>query len=84
MEVVDYDGEPHDGEPELIAKFLVSSALLGVAVVGAGPANADPSLFNDLGCSCPQTISDRAALTDQLTQGIQSGLDDLRNLPATR
>jgi hypothetical protein len=41
----------------------------------AAPAGADPSVFNDLSCSCPQTVSDTGpSVTDQMKRGIQAGL----------
>jgi hypothetical protein len=41
----------------------------------AAPAGADPSVFNDLSCSCPQTVSNGGiSITEQLQRGIQAGL----------
>ena len=60
---------------------MVSRILIGVAVAAGtavaipAPAGADPSVFNDLSCSCPQTVSNGGtSLTEQLQRGIQAGL----------
>jgi hypothetical protein len=60
---------------------VVSRILIGVAVAAGtavaipAPAGADPSVFNDLSCSCPQTVSNGGtSLTEQLQRGIQAGL----------
>jgi len=60
----------------LVSKILVSAALaVGTAVAIAAPAAADPSVFNDLSCSCPQTVSNGgSSVADQINRGIQSGL----------
>ena len=60
----------------MVSKILVSAALaVGVAVAIAAPAGADPSVFNDLSCSCPQTVSNGGpSVIDQIKRGIQSGL----------
>jgi hypothetical protein len=60
----------------LVSKILVSAALaVGTAVAIAVPASADPSVFNDLSCSCPQTVSNGgSSVADQINRGIQSGL----------
>jgi hypothetical protein len=60
----------------LVSKILGSAALaVGVAVAIAAPAGADPSVFNDLSCSCPQTVSNGgSSVADQIDRGIQSGL----------
>jgi hypothetical protein len=60
----------------VITKILVSGAVvLGAALGLAAPAGADPSVFNDLSCGCPQTVSNRGpSVTDQIERGIQSGL----------
>jgi hypothetical protein len=60
----------------LVSKILVSAALVvGTAVAMAAPAGADPSVFNDLSCSCPQTVSNGgSSVADQINRGIQSGL----------
>ncbi len=39
------------------------------------PAGADPSVFGELSCSCPQTVSNGgSSVADQIDRGIQSGL----------
>jgi hypothetical protein len=59
----------------LVSKLLVSAALaIGAAVVIAPPAGADPSVFTDLSCSCPQTVSNGGSVADQISRGILSGL----------
>lgn len=60
----------------MVSKILVSAALaVGAAVAIAAPAGADPSVFNDLSCSCPQTVSNGgSSVADQIDRGIQSGL----------
>ena len=60
----------------MVSKFLVSAALaVGAAVAIAAPAGAEPSVFNDLSCSCPQTVSNAgSSVDDQINRGIQSGL----------
>ena len=60
----------------MVSKILVSAALaIGAAVAIAAPAGADPSVFNDLSCSCPQTVSNGgSSVADQINRGIQSGL----------
>jgi hypothetical protein len=60
----------------LVSKILVSAALaVGTALAIAAPAAADPSAFNDLSCSCPQTVSNGgSSVVDQINRGIQSGL----------
>ncbi|OBK45441.1 hypothetical protein [Mycobacterium sp. 1081908.1] len=60
----------------MVSKILVSAALaVGAAVAIAAPAGADPSVFNDLSCSCPQTVSNGgSSVADQINRGIQSGL----------
>jgi hypothetical protein len=60
----------------VITKSLFTAAVVGAAALGlAAPAGADPSVFNDLSCGCPQTVSNRGPSdTDQIKRGIQSGL----------
>jgi hypothetical protein len=66
----------------VITKVLFSSAIALSAVVwGAAPASADPSLFGVLSCSCEGGAlapGSGAIATDQVNQGIQSGLADLQ------
>jgi hypothetical protein len=66
----------------VITKVLVSAAItLGAAVAVASPANADPSAYGTLSCSCEQaaTVSGGAPVppADAVDQGIRSGLADL-------
>jgi len=60
----------------VVSKILAGAALaVGAAVAIAVPAGADPSVFNDLSCSCPETVSnDGSSVADQIDRGIQSGL----------
>jgi hypothetical protein len=60
----------------VITKILFSGAVaLGGSLGLAAPAGADPSVFNDLSCGCPQTVSNAGPSdTDQIKRGIQSGL----------
>jgi hypothetical protein len=60
----------------VVSKILACAALtFGAAVAIAAPAGADPSVFNDLSCSCPQTVSNGGvSVADQIDRGIQSGL----------
>ena len=60
--------------------MLFGAAVAVVAAVGvATPASADPNLFRDLDCSCPQTFLDGSpAFINQLTRGIQQGQSDLQ------
>jgi hypothetical protein len=64
----------------VVSRILVSVALaVAAAVVVAAPASADPNLFRDLDCSCPQTFLDGSpAFINQLTRGIQQGQSDLQ------
>jgi hypothetical protein len=60
----------------VITKILFSGAVvLGTSLGLAAPAGADPSVFNDLSCGCPQTVSNVGpSVTEQMKRGIQSGL----------
>jgi hypothetical protein len=59
----------------VVSKILASAALaVGAAVAIAPPASADPSVFNDLSCSCPQTVSNGGSVADQINRGILAGL----------
>jgi hypothetical protein len=64
----------------VVSRILVSVALaVAAACVVAAPASADPNLFRDLDCSCPQTFLDGSpAFINQLTRGIQQGQSDLQ------
>lgn len=60
----------------MITKILFSGVIvLGTSLGLAAPAGADPSVFNDLSCSCPQTVSNTGpSVVDQIDRGIRSGL----------
>jgi hypothetical protein len=60
----------------VITKILFSGVIvLGTSLGLAAPAGADPSVFNDLSCSCPQTVSNTGpSVVDQINRGIRSGL----------
>ncbi|BBZ49246.1 hypothetical protein H7H82_12840 [Mycobacterium heidelbergense] len=59
----------------MVSRILVGATLaVGAAVAVAAPAGADPSVFNNLSCSCPQTVSNGGpSLIDQMERGIQAG-----------
>jgi hypothetical protein len=63
----------------VLTKILFSCAVALAASLGwAAPAGADPSVFNDLSCSCSQTVSNGgSSVTDQITRGIQAGLSGI-------
>ena len=63
----------------MIPKLLVGVALtLGAASWTAASANADPSPFSTLSCSCQETApAGSSTLTDKVDWGIQQGLYDL-------
>ncbi len=60
----------------MVSKILACAALaVGAAVAMPAPAGADPSVFGELSCSCPQTVSNGgSSVADQIDRGIQSGL----------
>lgn len=60
----------------MITKILFSGAVvLGASLGLAAPAGADPSVFNDLSCSCPETVSNNGPSdTEQMKRGIRAGL----------
>ncbi|SPM28590.1 hypothetical protein MTAB308_2077, partial [Mycobacterium terramassiliense] len=60
----------------VVSRIIACAALaVGAAVAIAAPAGADPSVFNDLSCSCPQTVSNGgSSVADQIDRGIRSGL----------
>jgi hypothetical protein len=70
----------------VIKKALVSAAIaLGAALAVAAPANADPSAFGTLSCSCSQPAGvpdSKAPVIDQMNKGIQRGLAFLPATPA--
>ena len=67
----------------MITKVLVSSAIVfGVAVGLGASADADPSVFNALSCSCPQRgPADSALVRDEIDRGIRQGISDLPASP---
>ena len=69
----------------MITKFVFTAAIaLGAATAIAAPAGADPSLFRALSCNCTQPSDiphGKPAVSDQLRQGIQSGLGSLHHDP---
>jgi hypothetical protein len=69
----------------IIEKLMFGAAIaLAATVVTATPANAEPSQFGTLSCSCtPATgMPDSAAdLKSQVDEGIQHGLDSLHISP---
>ena len=68
----------------MITKVLFSAAVaLSAAAWVATPAGADPSAFGTLSCSCGGGVSAAVGgptLTDQMNEGIQSGLSDLQGI----
>lgn len=71
----------------MITKLVVTAAIaLGAATAIAAPAGADPSLFGALSCNCTQPSDvphGKPVVSDQLNQGIQSGLGSVyRNPPS--
>jgi hypothetical protein len=69
----------------IIEKLLVGAAIaLAATVVTATPADAEPSQFGTLSCSCnpvtgmPDSTSD---LKSQVDEGIQHGLGSLHTSP---
>jgi hypothetical protein len=67
----------------VITKLVASAAIMVAAAVGASaPASADPSVFDVLSCSCPQTPSKGGpAVMDQIIRGIRTGLTELQAIP---
>ncbi|BBY04574.1 hypothetical protein MSEO_50730 [Mycobacterium seoulense] len=63
----------------MIPKLLVGVALtIGAACWTAASANADPSPFNTLSCSCQETApAGSTTLMDKVDWGIQQGLSDV-------
>jgi hypothetical protein len=68
----------------VITKVLFSAAVaLSAAAWVATPAGADPSAFGTLSCSCGGGVSAAVGgptVTDQMNEGIQSGLSDLQGI----
>jgi hypothetical protein len=75
----------------VITKALFSAAIVcATALAAAIPAGADPSVFGHLSCSCARpTLDDELVIPEQIDQGIEHGMEDLRanqarrNLPST-
>ncbi len=70
----------------MIIKALATGAIAALVGLGlAAPALADPTTFNNIACSCqapaPQT---GLSIQDQISQGIQQGLSDLKSGPGQR
>jgi hypothetical protein len=70
----------------IIEKLMVGAAIaLAATVVMATPADAEPSQFGTLSCSCisatgmPDSTSD---LKSQVDEGIQRGLGSLQTSPS--
>jgi hypothetical protein len=63
-------------------KVLIGNAIkVAAAVEVSAPAGAEPSAFNVLSCSCPQTVpNDSSRVRDQINQGIQDGLLDAQGI----
>ena len=65
-------------------KVLASSAIILGAAVGLGAsADADPSVFKVLSCSCPERAPADSAVVveDAITRGIRQGLADVPAAP---
>jgi hypothetical protein len=63
-------------------KKILASAAIVLGAIAAAPAmaSAEPNPFGTLGCSCtqpPGIPSDKPAVKDLETQGIQNGLGSL-------
>jgi hypothetical protein len=70
----------------VVSRILVGVALaVGRAVAIPAPAGADLSVFNDLSCRCPQTVSNGGiSLTEQLQRGIRAGLSGVNPVRANQ
>ncbi|MEY8014477.1 hypothetical protein [Mycobacterium servetii] len=56
--------------------------MFGVAVGLGASADADPSVFNALSCSCPQRgPADSALVRDEIDRGIRQGISDVPASP---
>lgn len=66
----------------MVAKLAMCVATAGIAAAGlAAPVGADPSSFNGLSCSCPQSAPKGGpAVTDQINRGIETALTDLEGI----
>jgi len=69
----------------IIEKLLVGAAIaLAATVVWATPADAEPSQFGTLSCSCDPATGMPGSTSDfksQVDEGIQHGLSSLRTSP---
>ncbi len=67
----------------MITKILVGAAIVAAAAVSVpAPAGADPSAFGVLSCDCSQTVPKGGPpVRDQMNRGIQTGLNDLQDIP---
>jgi hypothetical protein len=69
----------------IIEKLMVGAAIaLAATVATATPADAEPSQFDTLGCSCDPatgTPDDPSDLKSQVDAGIQHGLGSLHASP---
>ncbi|HYY00603.1 MAG TPA: hypothetical protein VE908_13815, partial [Mycobacterium sp.] len=74
-----------NGAHLITEKLLVGAAIaLAATVITATPADAEPSQFDTLGCSCDPatgTPHDPSDLKSQVDAGIQHGLGSLRASP---
>jgi hypothetical protein len=66
----------------LVTKLVASAAIAGAAAVGlSAPANADPSSFGVLSCSCQQPApTGGASVANQINRGIETALTDLEGI----
>ncbi|OBF07619.1 hypothetical protein A5730_12115 [Mycobacterium sp. ACS4054] len=54
--------------------LIFAATVLGSALLAAAPANADPSPFNTLNCTCPTTApAGSPARHDAIANGIRLG-----------
>jgi hypothetical protein len=69
----------------IIEKIMVGAAIaLATTAATATPADAGPSQFGTLGCSCDPATGmpdDASDLNSQVDAGIQHGLDSLHTSP---
>jgi hypothetical protein len=69
----------------VVSKTFVSAAITAGAVVAiAAPAGAEPGMFNDLSCSCLQTVSDGGSGAGPINRGIPAGLTGAGVVEATQ
>ncbi|HME76094.1 MAG TPA: hypothetical protein VKI00_10710 [Mycobacterium sp.] len=67
----------------MIIKALATGAIAALVGLGlAAPALADPTTFNNIACSCQAPAPQAGpSIQDQISQGIQQGLSDLKSGP---